>query len=111
MVSDPADYRWSSYQSNGLGKASRLWKPHEVYLRLGRSRGERLASYRALFSTHMDDRALETIRAATQKGLALGSDGFETRLAALTERRVTSKKRGPKKPDDGPAVKAREFLL
>lgn len=111
MVSDPADYRWSSYQSSGLGKASRLWKPHEVYLRLGRSRGERLASYRALFSTHMDDRALETIRAATQKGLALGSDRFKTHVATLTGRRVTPKKRGPKKHDDEPDVQAEEFLL
>jgi putative transposase len=74
-------------------------------------RDGRLASYRALFSAHIDDVALDAIRAATQKGLALGSGRFKTRLDALTERRVTSKKRGPKKPDDGPAVKAREFLL
>lgn len=27
MVGDPADYHWSSYRSNGLGKSSKLWTP------------------------------------------------------------------------------------
>ena len=111
IVADPANYRWSSYHCNALGKASKLWRPHEVYLRLGRSELERLASYRALFTEHMDDALLAPIRASTHKGLALGSERFKDRVAALTGRRVTPAKRGPKKRDAGTAIEAREFLL
>ena len=107
MVTDPAHYRWSSYQSNGLGKTSKLCKPHDVYLRLGRAQRERLVCYRALFTGHLDDAVLGDIRAATQKGLALGSDRFKKQVAALTGRRVTPRKRGPRKRDAG----AKEFLL
>ena len=34
----PADYRWSSYPCNALGKRDPLIEPHEDYLRLGRNR-------------------------------------------------------------------------
>lgn len=36
MVDDPADYVWSSYQINALGKESELCTPHPEYLRMGR---------------------------------------------------------------------------
>lgn len=111
MVADPANYRWSSYHCNGLGKASNLWRPHEVYMRLGRSELERLASYRALFTVHLDDALLANIRASTHKGLALGSDRFKDQVAALTGRRVTPGKRGPKKRDAGTGIEAQKFLL
>jgi putative transposase len=111
MVVDPADYRWSSYHSDDLGRALKLWKLHEVYLWLGRSQGERLASYRSLFSAHMDEGALDNIRAATQKGLAVGSEKFKAQVAALTGRRVTWRKRGPKKRHNGQGVEAQELLL
>jgi putative transposase len=34
MIEDPADYHWSSYQINGLGKESELCTPHPIYLAL-----------------------------------------------------------------------------
>ena len=36
MVADPGEYRWSSYQINGLGKVSDLCTPHQEYLSLGK---------------------------------------------------------------------------
>ncbi len=35
IVSHPAEYAWSSYQCNGLGKISPLCCPHAKYLQLG----------------------------------------------------------------------------
>ena len=35
MVSDPAQYAWSSYQCHSLGKAVKMSTPHEEYLALG----------------------------------------------------------------------------
>ena len=34
MIEDPADYHWSSYQVNGLGKESELCTPHPIYIAL-----------------------------------------------------------------------------
>lgn len=53
MVSQPEQYRWSSYHANGLGKAINLCRPHDVYTRLGKTRADRLQAYRELFKYHM----------------------------------------------------------
>jgi putative transposase len=41
MVSDPAKYKWSSYQCNALGKQSDLLTPHDEYLKLSKNVEER----------------------------------------------------------------------
>jgi len=96
MVRSPSDYRWSSYRCNGLGRSSQLWTPHRLYLRLGSSDRERLEAYRALFEAHIEGDTLDVIRTSTNKGLALGNERFRADVEALTGRRVTPRKRGPK---------------
>ncbi|MGR5067491.1 transposase [Vibrio alfacsensis] len=49
MVSHPAEYQWSSYHSNALGRASQLIKPHCDYLALGGDAHTRLSAYTAMF--------------------------------------------------------------
>ena len=88
MVPTPADYRWSSYRCNGLGLPSRLWSPHELYLRLGASQSARVAAYQGLFEAHVEADTLNTIRTSTQKGLALGSERFKAQVEALTGREM-----------------------
>src|SRR4029077_20467929 len=68
MVRLPRDYRWYSYPSNGEGSPSRLVKPHEEYLALGRQDDERLAAYRALFRPELDPKQVEGIRGAVNGG-------------------------------------------
>ncbi len=94
MVTDPGEYRWSSYQINGLGKVSSLCTPHLEYLSLGQEPLERRKNYRALFTHHVDDVLLEEIRSNTNKGMAVGNDRFKEEIEALTGRRVRAKKRG-----------------
>ncbi|WP_289031345.1 transposase [uncultured Paraglaciecola sp.] len=36
MVTEPADYKWSSYQINGIGKQSELCTAHPLYLAINR---------------------------------------------------------------------------
>jgi len=113
MVRDPAEYRWSSYHSNGLGMPSKLWKPHEGYLQLGQSEPERLEAYRALFKTGIDEATLVNIRASANKGLALGNDRFKDHIEALAGRRVRPGTPGPKRDGKGyeRCQKSQEFLL
>lgn len=94
MVQHPADYHWSSYQCNGLGKVSELLSPHQVYLSLGKTTDERLMNYRALFKSHLEEAMIAEIREAVHKGLALGSNRFKEQIAQKYNRRVVPMKAG-----------------
>lgn len=94
MVKDPGEYRWSSYQVNGLGKASDLCTPHREYLSLGRDPIDRQSNYRELFVHQIEGELLKEIRDSTHKGMAVGSERFKEEIEFLTGRRLKSKKRG-----------------
>ena len=98
MVADPADYSWSSYQCNALGKKSSLLTPHPLYLGLGQTDTERCSFYRSLFKSAVDLQLIDDIRHCTNKGLALGDSRFKQEIEALTGQRITPRKAGrPKK--------------
>jgi len=95
MVTEPGEYRWSSYVINTEGKSSSLCTPHPEFLALGNTPLERQQNYRALFVHHVEQvDFLKEIRENTNKGLAIGHDRFKSELEMLTGRRVTANKRG-----------------
>jgi putative transposase len=47
LVGDAADYRWSSYRANALGRDDPLVRPHPCYYALGRTLQARRAAWRA----------------------------------------------------------------
>jgi putative transposase len=94
LVNDPADYSWSSYQCNGLGKVSKLLSPHLLYQSLGKTNDERYSAYRELFRYQVDGKLLEDIRNAANKGLVLGSEKFVEEVEALTGKQLKEGKRG-----------------
>src|SRR5438552_18636253 len=99
MVEHPRKHQWSSYLHNAQGETDELVTPHRLYKRLGRNREERQAAYRALFKGRLDERALEEIRAATNKGWALGGERFKQEIESLTQRRAVPLPRGRKKAE------------
>ncbi|MCL1045422.1 transposase [Shewanella electrodiphila] len=94
MVTDPAEYPWSSYQINALGKASQLCTPHQVYLSIHLEPEKRLSNYRALVTHHLDSKLIEDIRQATNKGMAIGNDKFKDEIEKLTGNSMKPKKMG-----------------
>ena len=94
MAADPSGYEWSSYRCNGLGIASELCTPHEEYLKLGRTKNERLYTYRSLFKAHVEGELLGAIRSSVNQGLALGNDRFKEEIENLYGRRVRPAKMG-----------------
>lgn len=94
MVEDPAQFKWSSYQSNALGLKSRILNPHEVYLSLGQSPEERQENYRKMFESEIEESMVSDIREATQKGLAIGNERFKREIELNLGRRVTAGKMG-----------------
>lgn len=96
MVNDPAQYRWSSYRHNGLGQADERITPHPLYWALGKDEESRLAEYRGLFRSELDNDALADIRLALAQGQPLGSERFsEIMCVAVGVRRA---RRRPGRP-------------
>jgi len=92
MVSDPAQYRWSSYRHNGLGQVDERITPHPLYLALGTDESNRLVEYRGLFRSELDEAALDNIRLALAQGQPLGSERFsEIMCEAVGVRRAQRK--------------------
>ena len=94
MVSHASEYRWSSYQSNALGKPIKLLTPHSLYLRLGKTQAERQDAYLSLFRGRMPEQELTAIREATNKAWVLGNDRFKAKIEAKTGRRAVPLGRG-----------------
>ncbi len=94
MVSQPADYRWTSYVANAYGVSNAIVLPHTEYVALGGSIVERNASYRALFSNEMDADELKALRAALQTGTPLGNDRFKAEIEAALNIKVGHARRG-----------------
>ena len=88
LVGLPAEWRWSSFRSNGDGQPDALVRPHALYLTLGNSSSTRRVAYRALFTTPLAQHVIDAIRRATNKGIALAFDDsasdLERRLARLS---------------------------
>jgi putative transposase len=74
LVSDPGDYRWSSYRSNALGGQDRLIVPHSLYTSLGESAGGRQQSWRELCREALAPEELFEIREAIRRRGVLGSE-------------------------------------
>ena len=94
MVVHAAEYPWSSYQGNALGKPIQLLTPHELYSQLGKTNQERQSAYRALFRGRIPDRELSVIREATNKSWALGDNHFKAQVEAKTGHRSQPFRRG-----------------
>ena len=90
MVADPAEYTWSSYRSNALGKHIKLLTPHPVYTALGSTQAQRLLCYRALFDGEISIQTMDEIRECTNKGWLLGGDKFKQEIADHANRRLSS---------------------
>jgi len=96
MISDPADYTWSSYRAHALGQTVKMWQPHPEYLALGDSQASRMAAYRQFFEQEPSAQIITDIRNALNTGLVLGNDRFKREVEILTGQRQHHLKRGPK---------------
>ncbi len=94
MVEHPAQYPWSSFQKNALGKAIDLITPHLCYLSLGTTDKERQAAYQALFEHKIQNKTLQEIRNATNKAWVLGENSFKKQIEKQTGRRASPSLRG-----------------
>lgn len=83
MVTDPGDYRWSSYRAHAFGTRARLWTPHSMYLGLGKNHTARQQGWRELAREALDIEILSKIRHCTNTGLILGTESFREQVHKL----------------------------
>ena len=94
LVDDAAAYRWSSHRHQ-LGQAIEpMLTEHAVYWALGNTPFERQLAYRRVFEQGLREDEIAAIRAATQRGWALGEGGFVDEVAAKAGRRARPLRRG-----------------
>lgn len=96
IVSDPADYVWSSYRAHALDVSAAMWTPHAMYLGLAHKAKERCRIYRKSMSEVMGTSLIRDIRLSLNTGLVLGSERFKDEVEQLTGQTQRQGKRGPK---------------
>jgi putative transposase len=94
MVAEPSEYPWSSYAHHAGIKPDVLLTDHPLYWSLGNTPFDRELAYRELVKQGIGDREMSSLKDATWKGWALGSDHFKNALERQTQRRVSPAKRG-----------------
>lgn len=84
LVSDPADYRWSSYRVHAFGLPDPVVSSHPLYYTLGRDGAERQASYRKLVEARLDRAVTDNIRSALALGVPVGDSQFLAMVESVT---------------------------
>ena len=83
MVTDPGDYRWSSYRAHAFGVCANLWSPHRLYLELGNQKQQRQRVWRVLLNETLDIEVLAKVRHCANTGLVLGTQSFREQVRSL----------------------------
>ncbi len=94
IVSNPADYRWSSHRHHARGEADALITEHPLYDALGPTPEARRAAYRALFETALDEGLLSSIRNALNQGRAVAGPLFLADMESRLQRSLAPAGRG-----------------
>ncbi len=101
MVAHPAEYSWSSYQYNALGKPIELITPHFLYQSLAKTEKTRQKRYAALFDNMIPDYTLEEIRHSINRAWVLGDERFKRQIEKQTGRRASPLARGGDRKSEG----------
>lgn len=83
LVSDPSEYRWSSYPTNALGVHDRLIAPHSLYISLGESAACRQKCWRELCREAIPQEQLFEIREAVRRGATLSDEAHRSTEAPV----------------------------
>lgn len=109
MVAHPANYPWSSYQSNALGKPIKLLTPHPIYLNLGGSANDRQSAYLGLYNESLPEMSLLEIRHAIDQTWVLGDERFKKQIERQLQRTVFPSSHGGDRKSAGYKLKNQVF--
>jgi len=94
MVSDPAQYPWSSYRHLTGLRVDKLLTPHALFWGLGNTPFAREAAYAEMVGAGMGNDQQLALTRSVLTGWALGSEDFIQEVSQATQRRLTPGKPG-----------------
>jgi putative transposase len=94
MVSDPGDYRWSSYQYHGLGRTDALLSSFPEWDQLGRTEAERRRRWRAKVRATQSEDELRAVRASIRSGRPVGNTSWTEDVAQRLRINLNPRPRG-----------------
>jgi len=98
MVTDPADYPWSSHHATAHGRDAHLLQPHSTWLALDRNPAKRQQRWCAFVMEGINHDNLDPLRLCLQRQHPYGNDRFHAAIEAQLGRRCGPAKIGrPKK--------------
>ncbi len=101
MVSDPADYPWSSYPAHGEGVADPLLTPLPEWSDLGRDERARQAAWRRKVTAKQSDSEIQAIRQSLQGGQPFGDPDWVKSMASALGQPLERRPRGrPRKAEN-----------
>jgi putative transposase len=81
MVSDPAEYRWSSYSDHGLRRDDPLLSPFPEWEVLRLTEAERRRRWRAKVCSMQTEAELTRVRGSLRNGRPFGTSEWTERMA------------------------------
>jgi putative transposase len=94
LVTDPADYRWSSYRAKVLGEHDPVVDFPPFYMALGDTEVEKQQAYKDYVLGTVPEKEIMFIREALQRGQLTGSDLFREEIEKKIGIRISNKKQG-----------------
>lgn len=94
MVSDPAEYPWSSHAHYIGRRADRLLTPHPLYWEMGNTPFAREAAYVELVRSGLSMAQQQALTDSAMRGWALGDKDYVAELQQRTARRITKGRAG-----------------
>ncbi len=81
MVTDPAEYRWSSFLCHGSGQDDPLLSPFPEWEELGKTDAERRRRWRAKVCAAQSEAELMTVRGSLRSGRPFGAPEWTEQMA------------------------------
>jgi putative transposase len=100
LVTDLADYPWSSYPVHGLGQHAPLVDEAPVWASLGQTEAARQAYWRRWLRTPLAEKELAAVRRSVASGRPYGAPGWAEQTAARLGLDLAPRRRG--RPPKGP---------
>jgi putative transposase len=94
MVTDPSEYRWSSYATKVLSKHDLVVDLSSSYLSLGARKQQREEAYAEYVLGTIPEDEIKLIREALQRGQLTGGDRFRQKIEKKLGIRISNKKQG-----------------
>lgn len=94
MVSNPADYLWSSHRHYAGLANDRLVTPHPLFWSLGNTPFAREQAYGELITSGISRDMKEKLADSTHRGWAVGDAAYVAELERLSDRRATPRPAG-----------------